>query len=45
MLDFKDMHFLVKIKYILKIEKKNSLGISVFNYENKQKYLIYVLKQ
>ena len=38
-LDFKDV---VKVRNIHKIEKKNSIGISVFNYENKEKHLIYV---
>ena len=32
------MKFLVKIRDIHKIEKKNSIGISVFGYENKEKY-------
>ena len=45
MLDFKEINFLVKIRYIQKIENKNSIGISVFGYENKEKkYLIYVSK-
>ena len=34
-LDFKDNH---------KIEKKNSIGISVFGYENKEKYAMYKKK-
>ena len=34
-LDFKDINFPVKIRDIHKIENKNSIGISVFNYENK----------
>ena len=41
-LDFKDINFPVKIK---DIHKKNSIGISVFGYENKGKYPIYVSKQ
>ena len=45
MLDFKDVNFPVKIRDSIKIEKKNSIGISVFDYGNKEKYQIYVLKQ
>ena len=44
-LDFKDIKFPVKIRDIHKIEKKNSIGISVFGYENKEKYPIYVSKK
>ena len=36
-LDFKDVKFVVKIRDIHKIEKKNCFGISVFGYENNQK--------
>ena len=43
-LDFKDIKFAVKIRDIYKIEKKNSIGISVFDYENKEKHPIYVSK-
>ena len=39
------MTFLVKIKDIHKIEKKNPIGISVFGYENKEKHPIYVSKK
>ena len=39
------MKFPVKIRDIHKIEKKNSIGITVFGYENKEKYPIYVLKK
>ena len=35
-LDFKDIKFPVKIRDIHKIEKKNSISISVFGYENKK---------
>ena len=35
-LDFKDIQTQVKIKGIRKIEKNNSIGISVFGYENKK---------
>ena len=38
-------NFPIKIRDIHKIEKKNSIGISVFGYENKEKYTIYVSKQ
>ena len=44
-LDFKDIKFPVKIRDIHKIEKKNSIDISVFGYENKEKYPIYVSKK
>ena len=40
-LDFKDKKLPVKTRDILKIEKKNSIDISVFGYENKVKYPIY----
>ena len=43
-LDFKDINFPVEIKNIQKIEKKNSIGISAFGYENKEKHPINVLK-
>ena len=42
-LDFKHIKFPVKIKDIHKL-KKNCIGISVFGYENKEKYPIYVLQ-
>ena len=44
-LDFEDIKFPVKIKDIHKIGKKNSTGISVFGYENKVKYPIYVSRK
>ena len=44
-LDFEDIKFAVKIKDIHKIEKKNSISISVFGYENKVKYQIYMSKK
>ena len=45
-LDFKDIKFPVKIRDIHKIEKKkNSIGINVLGYENKEKYPIYESKQ
>ena len=34
---FKDIKFLEKVRDIHKMEKKNSIGISVFGYENKEK--------
>ena len=34
-LDFKDTKFLIKIRYIHKIEKKMCIRISVFGYQNK----------
>ena len=43
-LDFKDIKFQVNFKDIQKLEKKNSIGISVFGYENKEKHPIYVSK-
>ena len=39
-LDFKDITFSLKIRNIYKI--KNSIAISIFDYENKEKYPIYV---
>ena len=41
-LDFKDVKNPVKVRDIQKIEKRNSIGISVFDYENKEKHPIYV---
>ena len=35
-LDFKDIKFLVKVRDIDKIEKKNPIAINVFGYENKE---------
>ena len=44
-LDFKDVKFPVKVRDIQKIEKKkNSISISGFGYENKEKHLIYASK-
>ena len=43
-LDSEDIKFLVKIKDIHKIVKKSSIGISIFGYENKEKYQICVKK-
>ena len=44
-LDFEDIKFPVKIKDIHKMEKKNSIGISVSGYENKKKHWIYIVKK
>ena len=41
----KDLKFPVKTRDIHKTGKKNFIGISVFGYENKEKYLIYVSKK
>ena len=41
-LHIEDKKFPVRIKDAYKIEKKNSIGISVFGYENKIKHPIYV---
>ena len=43
-LDFKDIKFPVKTRDIHRIEKK-IISISVFGYENKEKYPIYVSKK
>ena len=42
---FKETKFPVKTRDIHKIEKNNSIGICVFGYENKLKYVIYVSKK
>ena len=42
--DFIDKKFLFKVRDIHKIERKNSIGISVFGYEYKEKYPIYLSK-
>ena len=44
-LDFKDIRLPVKIRDIHKNRKKNSIGMSVFGYENKEKPPIYVSKK
>ena len=43
-LNFKDIKFPVKKRDIHKIEKKNSISISVFGYENNKKHPTYVSK-
>ena len=42
---FKDKKFPVKIRDIHRIEEKNSISISVFGYENKEKHPISVSKK
>ena len=42
---FEDIKFPVTIRDIHKIAKKNPMTISVFDYENKEKYQIYVSKK
>ena len=44
-LDYSNIEFPVNIKHYNKIEKQNSINISVFGYENKQPYPIYVSKE
>ena len=44
LLDFEDTKFSVKIRNIHKSEKKNCINISLFVYENKEKYLIRAIK-
>ena len=44
LLNFEDIKFPVKTRHIHKIEKKKRIGISVFGYESKVKYQIYVSK-
>ena len=45
MLGFKGTKFPVKIRDIHEIEKNNSINVSVFSYENKEKHAIYVPKK
>ena len=44
-LDFKDVKFPVEIRDTHKIEKNDSIGISAFGYENKEKHRTYVSKK
>ena len=44
-LSFKDLKFPVKIRNIYKIQKKNSISIRVFGYENKEKNQIHESKK
>ena len=41
-LDFKHIKFPVKVRNIQKIEEKNSIGLSIFCCENKEKHPMYV---
>ena len=43
-IDFKDIKFPVKVRYIWKIVKRNSIGISVYGYENNEKHPICIKK-
>ena len=43
-IEFKDIRLPVKIRDIHKIEKENYISISVFAYENRAKFSIYVSK-
>ena len=43
-LDFNDIKCPVKVSDIHKIEKKNSICISVFGYDNKGKHPVYASK-
>ena len=43
-IEFKNIRFPVKIRDIHKIEKENYISISVFDYENRAKFSIYVSK-
>ena len=44
-LNFKNTKFPAKSREIHKIEKKNSISISVFGYENKERHPVYVSKK
>ena len=44
-LDYPGVEFPVNVKHYNKIEKQNSINISVFGYEDKQPYPIYVSKE
>ena len=44
-LDYSGIEFPVNAKHYNKIEKQNSINISVFGYENKETYPIYVSKE
>ena len=43
--DFKDIKFPVKTRDIHKIEERNSVGISIFGYQNKVKYPVHIPKK
>ena len=44
-LDYSGVEFPIAVKHYNRIEKQNSINISVFGYENKQPYPIYVSKE
>ena len=44
-LDYSNIDFPVSVKHYNKIEKQNSINISVFGYENKEPYPIYVSRE
>ena len=44
-IDFEEIKFPAKIRDIHKIERNNSIGITVFGYENKEKHPIYYQKK
>ena len=44
-LDFKDIKIPVKVRDVHKIDRKSATGISVFGYEDKEKYPIYMSKK
>ena len=44
-LDYSNIDFPVSVKHYRKIEKQNSINISVFGYEDRQPYPIYVSKE
>ena len=44
-IDFEEIKFPAKIRDIHKIERNNSIGITVFVYENKEKHPIYYQKK
>ena len=44
-LDYSGVEFPVSVKHYNKIEKQNSINISVFGYEDRQPYPIYVSKE
>ena len=44
-LDYSGVEFPVGVKHYNKIEKQNSINISVFGYENKQQFPIYISKE
>ena len=44
-LNFKDIKFPLKIRDIPKTKNKNFINISIFDYQNKEKYPVYVPKK